>query len=267
MVAKVSGRRVGTGMSIFMAAGEFARAIGPLFVIAGVAWFGLEGIWRLALFGWLMSLFLYFRLRRVPATPRGQNGSTLSAFWPQARRVFPPLTWLLMGRIFMLAALTTYLPIYMSDEREGTLWLAAASLTVLEAAGVAGALLSGTLSDRFGRKRVLLLLLSVAPILLLGFIYGPAWLALPLLLLLGFTAISPQPVMLATVQDQFPDNRALGNGTFLAITFIVRALGIWAVGMFADAYGLNAAFTVTAFLALLSIPSVFFLPSKRMQSQ
>ncbi len=267
MIAKVSGRRVGTGMSIFMAAGEFARAIGPLFVVAGVAWFGLDGIWRLALFGWLMSLFLYLRLRRVPATPRGQNGSTLAAFWPQARQVFPPLTWMLMGRIFMLAALTTYLPIYMSDEREGTLWLAAASLTVLEAAGVAGALLSGTLSDRFGRKRVLLFLLSVAPILLLGFIYGPAWLALPLLLLLGFTAISPQPVMLATVQDQFPDNRALGNGTFLAITFIVRALGIWAVGMFADAYGLNAAFTVTAFLALLSIPSVFFLPSKRMQSQ
>ena len=126
--------------------------------------------------------------------------------------------------------------------------------------------ISGTLSDRFGRKRVLFLLLSVSPILLLGFIYGPAWLALPLLLLLGFTAISPQPVMLATVQDQFPDNRALGNGTFLAITFLVRALGIWAVGMFADAFGLNIAYTVTAFLALLSIPSVFFLPSKRMQS-
>jgi len=136
MIAKVSGKRVGTGMSIFMAAGELARALGPLFVAAGVVWFGVGGIWRLAVFGWLMSLFLYYRLRKVPATPRGQGSSSLSAFWPQARRVFPPLTWLLGGRIFMMAALTTYLPIYISDEREGSLWLAAASLTILEAAGL-----------------------------------------------------------------------------------------------------------------------------------
>ena len=38
-----------------------------------------------------------------------------------------------------MAALTTYLPIFVSDERSGSLWLAAASLTILEAAGVAGA--------------------------------------------------------------------------------------------------------------------------------
>jgi predicted MFS family arabinose efflux permease len=72
--------------------------------------------------------------------------------------------------------------------------------------------------------------------------------------------------MLATVQDQFPNNRALGNGTFLAINFLVRAFGIWAVGMFSDAYGLNAAFTVTAFLAFISLPAVFFLPQKQPQS-
>jgi FSR family fosmidomycin resistance protein-like MFS transporter len=262
MIAKVSGERVGTGMSIFMAAGELARAIGPLFVAAGVVWFGLDGIWRLAVFGWLMSLFLYFRLRKVPATPRGQGSSSLAEFWPQAWHVFPPLTWLLTGRVFMMAALTTYLPIFVSDEREGSLWLAAASLTILEAAGVAGALLSGTLSDRFGRKQVLLVLLILAPNLLIAFIYSPTWLAFPLLLLLGLAAISPQPVLLATVQDQFPDNRALANGTFLAINFLVRAIGIWVVGMFADAFGLNAAFTVTAFLAFVSVPAVFFLPKK-----
>ena len=266
MIAKVSGSRVGTGMSIFMAAGEFARAIGPLFVAAGVVWFGMDGIWRLAIFGWLVSIFLYFRLRKVPATPRGQGQASLSEFWPQARRVFPPLVWLLSGRIFMMAALTTYLPIFVSDEREGGLWLAAGSLTILEAAGVAGALLSGTLSDRLGRKRVLLVLLTLAPILMMAFIYSPAWLAFPLLLLLGFAAISPQPVLLATVQDQFPNNRALGNGTFLALNFLVRALGIWVVGQFSDAFGLNAAFTTTAVLAFISVPAVFFLPEKRPQT-
>ena len=266
MIAKVSGARVGTGMSIFMAAGEFARTVGPLFVAAGVVWFGVDGIWRLAIFGWLVSIFLYFRLRKVPGRPPGQGQASLADFWPQARRVFPPLAWLLSGRIFMVAALTTYLPIFVSDERAGGLWLAAASLTILEAAGVAGALLSGTLSDRLGRKRVLLVLLTLAPILMVAFIYSPAWLAFPLLLLLGFAAISPQPVLLATVQDQFPSNRALANGTYLALNFLVRALGIWVVGQFSDAFGLNAAFTTTAVLAFISIPAVFFLPEKQPQT-
>ena len=260
MVAKVSGTRVGAGMSIFMAAGELARAIGPLFVAAGVAWFSVEGIWRLAVFGWLMTLFLFFRLREVPITPRGPVPSSLADYWPQARRVFLPLMWLLGGRIFMMAALTTYLPIFVSDEQEGSIWLAAASLTILEAAGVAGALASGTLSDRFGRKRMLLLLLILAPLFMLAFIYSPVWLAFPLLLLLGLAAISPQPVLLATVQDQFPANRALANGTYLALNFLVRAFGIWVVGRFSDAFGLSAAFTITAVLALISVPAVFFLP-------
>ena len=184
----------------------------------------------------------------------------MSRFWSRAKRVYPPLTMMMAGRLFMLAALTTYLPIYMSNERGASLWLAAASLTILEAAGVVGALLTGTLSDRFGRKYVLLILLGSSPFFLLVFIYGPTILALPLLLILGLLAISPQPVMLALVQDQFPGNRALANGTFLAISFLVRALGIWMVGYLADLYGLNAAYTMAAVVALFSIPAIFLLP-------
>ena len=96
MVAKVSGQRVGTGMSIFMATGELARTLGPLVAVAGVAWFGLDGIWRMAAAGWLMSLILYLRLRRVPATPRAPGSLAMDAFWRQARQVFPALIWLAM---------------------------------------------------------------------------------------------------------------------------------------------------------------------------
>jgi len=156
--------------------------------------------------------------------------------------------------------LIAFLAIYVSDEREGSLWLAAGALTILEAAGFVGALMAGTLSDRFGRFRVLLFLMISAPLIFLAFVYSPTWLVFPLLILLGFTAISPQPVLLALVQDQFPDNRALGNGTFLAMNFLVRAFGIWAVGIVADHIGLERAFMIAAFLAFLSIPAVFFLP-------
>jgi len=128
---------------------------------------------------------------------------------------------------------------------------------------VVGALLSGTLSDRFGRKRVLLVLLGLAPILMLLFLYGPTWLTIAALIGLGLTAISPQPVLLALVQDEFTEHRALANGIFLALSFLIRALGIWLVGLVADQFGLSNAYLFACILAFLSLPAVFSLPAQR----
>ena len=122
--------------------------------------------------------------------------------------------------------------------------------------GVAGALATGTSSDRVGRRRILLVLMSLAPFLMIAFVYGPEWLAVPLLLLMGFAVISPQPVIMALVQDQFPLNRALANGTYLAITFLLQAVGIWVVGALSDSLGLTAAFAISAVVALVGIPAI-----------
>ncbi len=262
MVARISGQRVGTGMSIFMATGELARTIGPLMAVAGVTWFGLGGLWRMAAVGWLMSLILYLRLRRVPATVHSPASLAMDAFWGKARQVFPALVWLLAGRSLLVAALTTYLPIFMSDERQVSLWLAAAALTILQGAGVIGALAAGTLSDRWGRQRVLLVVTVAAPLLLLIFLYSPPWLAVPLLIALGLASLSTQPVVLALVQDQFPHNRALANGVYLAINFLVQATAIWAIGALADRFGLTPAYAISALLAMVCIPAVFRLPGR-----
>lgn len=262
MIGRLAGNRMGKGMSIFMAAGEMGRTLGPVVAIAGVSWFGLAGIWRLAFVGWAVSGLLYFRLHTVAARPPTVASANLAAIWPQLRRVFGVLIWLVGARVLLLVSLTTYLPLFIKDARGLSLWLSAASLTILEAAGVVGALFSGTLSDRLGRNRMLLLLLILSPLFHLAFVLGPTWAAVPLLLALGLTAISPQPVLLALVQDSFPDHRALANGIYLAVSFLVRALGIWAVGFLADRIGLQNAYLWSGLLAFLSVPAVFFLPRR-----
>jgi FSR family fosmidomycin resistance protein-like MFS transporter len=262
MIARVSGNRVGKGMSIFMASGELGRTLGPVIAVAGVSWFGLEGIWRLAFVGWGVSIILYFRLRNISARSKTAVSTNLTAIWPQLRSLFSVIIWLVGARVFLQASITTYLPIFVKDALGLSLWLSAASLTILEAAGVVGALFTGTFSDRLGRNRMLLILLTISPFLHLLFVFGPTWMAVPLLIGLGLTAISPQPVMLALVQDSFPDHRALANGIYLAVSFLVRALGIWVVGYLADQFGLQNAFLWSGLLAFLSIPAVFFLPRK-----
>jgi FSR family fosmidomycin resistance protein-like MFS transporter len=262
MIGELAGNRVGAGMSIFMAAGELARTFGPIVAVAGVGWLGLEGLWRLSFVGWAVSGILFWRLHNIQAKPRPPDADNWSRLWPKLLRVFPYLAWLVLGRVAMQAALTTYLPLYMQDVRGLNLKLAAASLTILEAAGFVGALLSGSLSDRVGRHRMLTLLLLVAPLLLLAFLFVPAWMLIPLLILLGLTAISLQPVILALVQDLFPDNRALANGSYMAMSFALRAVGIWAIGLTADAWGLTAAFVLSAGVGLLALPSIHFIPKR-----
>ncbi len=261
MIGRVAGQRIGTGMSIFMASGELGRTVGPVVAVAGVTWWGLEGLWRLAILGWLTSAVLYWRLRQVAARPPARQPG-MEMVWVRVRQTFPVLTWIMLPKAFMVVAITTYLPIFMRDELETSLWLAATSLTILEGAGVVGALTTGTLSDRLGRGRVLLLLLALAPLLLLLFLVGPGWLTAPVLVALGLTAISPTPVLLAVVQDQFPDNRAAANGVFMFLNFIIRAVAIWTVGWLADHYGLMAAFWWSSLIALLSVPAVFWLPRR-----
>lgn len=254
MVAGVAGRRVGAGMSFFMAGGELGRSLGPLLAVAGVGWFGLSGLWRLAFIGWAVSAVLFVRLRNVSAHGAGKGGGLLP--WSTARRVFPAIGLLLATRVMLLVAATIYLPLFMKNVAGTGLWLAGASLTILEAAGVVGALSAGTVSDRLGRGTVLLVLATGAPIAMLAFLYAPSALAFPLLILLGLSAVSATPVLLASVQDAFPDNRALANGTFLAMNFLVRAAGIYVVGLLADGAGLERAFLIAGLVGFLGIPAV-----------
>jgi FSR family fosmidomycin resistance protein-like MFS transporter len=101
---------------------------------------------------------------------------------------------------------------------------------------------------------------------MLAFLYSPSSLSLPFLILLGLTAISPTPVLLAIVQDNFTENRALANGLFLAANFLIRAFGIWAIGFSADQFGLATAFLWSAILGFLALPAVRGLAQVHIQA-
>ncbi|MGW8251706.1 MAG: MFS transporter, partial [Anaerolineales bacterium] len=153
MIGRIAGDKVGRGMSFFMAGGELARTLGPLIAVWAISLWTLDGMYRLVVVGWGASFILYWRLRSIPARMNKNIG--FRAAIPAARRLFLPIIALTILRGFMIESLVTYLPVYMS-QRGASLWIAGASLSILEVAGVAGVLLSGTISDKLGRKPVLL---------------------------------------------------------------------------------------------------------------
>lgn len=259
MVGQISGKRVGKGMSWFMGGGELARMAGPLAAVWAVSLWGLEGMFRVVVIGWGTSLILFWRLRDVPISAR-RKGS-LQSILPKLRTLFLPLFVISFFRMFMVVCMTTYLPTYM-NLNGATLFLAGASLSILELAGFVGALSGGTLSDKLGRKPLLIGITLLAPLLMIAFLNVSGWLLVPVLLSYGFVAISAGPVFLALIQDNFPENRAVSNGIYISMNFLLRSLVMILVGVAGDAFGLQTTFLGCAGLSLFGFVGIIMLPSE-----
>jgi len=153
VAGRLSARRLGRGMGFWMVGGQLGPALGPILVVSMVQIFGMRQLPWLMTLGLLGSFLLYLRLRDVSARlPTAARESVTS----QTLRAMAPLMLLLTGTIcarsFMNSALGTFLPVYLTD-LGADLWFAGAALSVLQGAGTFGSLLSGALSDRWGRIR------------------------------------------------------------------------------------------------------------------
>lgn len=260
MIAHISGNKVGRGMSFFMAGGELGRTVGPLLVGFGVTQWGIEGLWRLMIFGWLASAFLYVKLRDVSAK-RNPKKAKPSPVLKKFIRVFAPLFGVMIFRNMIVSSLSVFMVVFLVDIRGYELTLAVSALALYEFAGVGGALAGGTLSDRFGRRQMVAIALVLSACFMLLFVHIDGILLIPILILLGFTSLSVTPIFQALVQDQLPNNRATASGMFILFAFIIRAFNVMVAGILGDALGLHTAFIVLTVVSLLSLPIILTLPS------
>ncbi|MEJ2638944.1 MAG: MFS transporter, partial [Desulfosarcinaceae bacterium] len=131
-----------------------------------------------------------------------------------------------------------------------------------EAAGVCGILLAGRLSDRYGRRRVLAVSMTGAPLALLCFILVQGLVRWPALFLTGALLLSTTPVMLALVQEQAGPYPAAANGIFMLISFMARSAIVVIVGWIADGLGLSMTYIISAICGLSGLPFLLALPTR-----
>lgn len=261
LISRFAGPYKGKGMSWYMTGGELARTVGPLFAVGAVALMGLEGFFPVMVFGLLTSAWLYVSLRHVPMSGARPHPTSVRGVWQETKHIMLPLIAILWARGFMHACMTAFLPTFIK-EQTGNLWLGGFSLALFEAAGVAGILASGPLSDRLGRRRVLFVSLVCAPISLLFVALIGGWGRYVFLLITGFFLLSTTPVMLALVQEHAGQNPSAANGWFMMVSFLARSAVVVLVGLMGDLIGLQTAYLISAFLGFLGIPFILMLPAK-----
>lgn len=264
LIKKISGDRIGKGMSFYMLGGEAARTVGPLIIVAAVDVWGLEGTFRLIPFGLLASLILFFRLRNINISEDIKGNRSIKGIKETFKEHLPffiLIAGIMFFRGFMKTSISSFLPTYLG-EKGGSLWLGGVSLSVFEFAGAIGAYLSGTFSDKIGRIRMLTIITLVSPVLMFIFISTEGAMMFPVLLLLGFFLISSTPVLLALVMDIDSEHQAFLSGVFMFISFISTSITALFIGILSDFIGLVETYKVASLLAFLAIPFVLILKRK-----
>ena len=129
------------------------------------------------------------------------------------------------------------------------------------AAGAAGTLLGGPITDRFGRRSVMLFsIVGTAPFALLI-----PYASLPLLILLVILAAliisSAFSAILVCALEAAPGRTGVVSGVFFGLSFGLGGIAAAFFGWLADIAGIKEVFTLASYLPLLGLTALF-LPKK-----
>ncbi len=159
-------------------------------------------------------------------------------------------------------ALLTFLPVYLAYEMGYSPFWVGACMFALQTAGFAAAPVAGHLSDRMGRKSVMMTSMAMTAVVLVFMALAGKSLAFVFFVaVLGFFLYAIRPVLQAWLLETTPRNM---GGTSIGVLFGAQALGSSVGpllgGLVADGYGLTATFAFLAGTIVAANLFILFMP-------
>jgi MFS transporter, FSR family, fosmidomycin resistance protein len=260
LVAKLSGNRVGKGVSFWMAGGEIGIMLGPILITGVISAFSIKATPWLMIPGILISIALSILLKDVPHHNANVNAESKIPV-KALLSIMLPLAGLVFMRSLLRTASEVYMPVYLIEEGVNK-FLAGSSVSLLFGFGVIGTIAGGFLKDKLGFKTVMSISVFLASLGMVFFSRTQGFFQIVSIALVGTTSMMILPVGLAYVQEHFPNNRSLANGFYLAIVFALNAVAGVITGFMYDKIGGNATFLVSGLVGFFGIPFLLFLPKE-----
>ena len=269
MVRATSGGRHGTAMSIFTFAGNIGIAVGPLLSVGVVTLFGLESTYLLVPFGFLAAAAIYHFVGvdvpkessvsdAVESSGTGLSGGAQTLVGPLIL-----LAVLMTFRAAIMGGFTTFLPIFLVDNRAVSLLMGGFGLSALALFGALGGLLGGHLSDRYSGSWVIAISLLVSGAAIFAFVRTDGILSLLFLVAAGMSLFASQPVATVLAQSLAPDRMAMASGVMMGMVWGIGSLFVTPIGMLGDVFGLDVSMYTLAGLAVGTGLASFLLPEFR----
>lgn len=238
--------------SLFVVGGNMGMALGP--IIAGIILTtgGVPQVIWLIVPAIATALFLHLNPLAECCNIKQETVSEGKENWGPVMLLFSGATlrsWVTFGGM-------TFLPTYLV--LEGYSLLEATTLvSIMMVAGVAGQLSGGALSDRIGRKKVIVIttFASIPAFIAILLTHGP--LLIVSMMVFGFLLWSSFSVTIAMSHEMVPSKIGLVSGLFLGIALGAGAIGVSVSGAIADMAGLYT--SLATFPIILAVSVLIFM--------
>jgi predicted MFS family arabinose efflux permease len=272
LLARRFPERRGLVVSIHGMGGNVGDALAPLVVGAMLAVLSWRNVMVLNVIpGVMMSCVILLSLGRMQFHSR-PSGSDQPARAGQRLRDFRQL--LANRTLVMLSAgggframtqstLLTFLPVFLAREMGLSAFLIGSCMFGMQVAGFAAAPIAGHLSDKMGRRRIIMSSMATSGVILLFMaVAGRSPAFVFLVAFLGFFLFAIRSVMQAWLLDATPPSM---GGTSIGIMFgtqaVGAAIGPITGGILADQFGLIATFYFLALTIVAANMFIFFTPA------
>ncbi len=243
----------GQAYGIHLIGGNSGFLVAPIVGAAIATAFGWRAAYMaLPALGLVAAVLVLSTVEEPPlATANGTGSRGLAAMFGPfrtvlglARPIIPILgTFILVN--FVQAAVGAFLPLFLVDKHGVEMPVAATMVALISGAGIVGAPIGGTLSDKIGRQPVMVLSIAlIGPfVYMITVVPFGVWL-IAAVLLLGLSRSLAQPVVDSLLADTVPaELRATAFSLYFFLNSEMGGMGVPLVGWIIDNVGLDTAYT------------------------
>lgn len=169
---------------------------------------------------------------------------------------------IIFARSFYTTNITSFYVFYLMDHYNVSLRIGQILIFIFMAVGVIGTFFGGSLSDRIGRKNVIVLSVVVPLPFCLALPYVPLWAAILFLIIIGALIMISFSVTVIYAQELVPTKIGTMAGLTTGFAFGIGAIGAIVIGMLMDHKGIDFTMIVVSLLPLLLLVALFLPKDK-----